>query len=408
MYCELCCCPSSPAMSSFKDAIEKESKINGRMASFGCAKCTKPTARSCLWSVGVLIFFMAQVVMNVLSFERFGSFGGESVRQISLEQPTFLTPDGLTFSVWFIIYLFQGMFSIYQAIPCFQNSHAGVSRARFWVIVLYVVNCVFLVVFSHKLYWLSFLLIIYMVVSLVMIYRMMKINYGAIDLTQDADMLLPSVLLEDKEHTLERLSGSDKFSGMLIHPWPVKLLCFVGFSANLSWLVVASMMNFLIAAGHDGYHKQFTTLIQSPVNSSMIPAVTYVNGSPDFAIMAVCLVATIAFVLAIRNCDVPYAMVTIWALWGINRAQGSKAPEGFPEVAMNKAIVDWTAGMIIVILFAIVIGLVKAVIETVNARKAITSKYSKKGGGIRYTEDGMPYTERGILYSNYSGYGIPS
>merc|ERR1712032_1614460 len=313
-------------------------------------------------------------VMNVLSFERFGSFGGESVRQISLEQPTFLTPDGLTFSVWFIIYLFQGMFSIYQAIPCFQNSHAGVSRARFWVIVLYVVNCVFLVVFSHKLYWLSFLLIIYMVVSLVMIYRMMKINYGAIDLTQDADMLLPSVLLEDKEHTLERLSGSDKFSGMLIHPWPVKLLCFVGFSANLSWLVVASMANLLIAVGPDGWHKDFTMHIESPVNSSGVPAVTYVNGSPDFA----------------------YAMVTIWALSGINRAQGSKAPEGFPEVAMNKAIVDWTAGMICVVLFAIVIGLVKTIIESVNASKAEAKSRA---------DSEIPYTDCGV---SYPGYGIPS
>ena len=186
------------------------------------------------------------------------------------------------------------------------------------------------------------------------------------------------------------------------------MLCFVGFSANLGWLVVASVVNFLVAAGHDGYHKQFTTLIQSPVNSSMIPAVTYVNGSPDFAIMAVCLVATIAFVLAVRNCDVPYAMVTIWALWGINRAQGSKAPAGFPEVAMIKSIVDWTAGMIIVVLFAVVIGLIKAIIETVNAR----TKQSEQGGAIHDTEDGMPCTERGALYSvqysTYSGYGIAS
>jgi len=396
-------------MTSFRDSLEKESNANEKAAK-SFVPCTNPTALSYLWSVAVVLFFIAQVVLNVLASETFGSFGGESNKQISEEQPTFLTPDGLTFSVWFIIYLFQGLFSIFQVIPCFQNSHSGVSRSRAWVVVLYGTNCLWLVVFSYKLYWLAFWLMLVMDVSLIMIYRMMKINYGAIDLTQDADMLLPSAILEDKEHTENRLSRSrNNRSGMLLHPWPVKVLCFVGFSANLSWLVVASMMNLLVAAGHDGYHKQFTTLIQSPVNSSMIPTVTYVNGSPDFAIMAVCLVATIAFVLAVRNCDVPYAMVTIWALWGVNRAQGSKAPAGFPEVAMIKSIVDWTAGMIIVVLFAVVIGLVKAIIETVNARRAINSnKYSKKGAGIRYTEDGMPYTERGILYSNYSGYGIPS
>ena len=335
--------------------------------------------------------------MNILAGESFGSFGGESNKQISEEQPTFLTPDGLTFSVWFIIYLFQGLFSIYQIIPCFQNSHPGVSRSRAWVVVLYGTNCLWLVVFSYKLYWLAFWLMLVMDVSLIMIYRMMKINYGAIDLTQDADMFLPSAILEDKEHTENRLSRSrNNRSGMLLHPWPVKVLCFVGFSANLSWLVVASMVNLLVAAGHDGYHKQFTTFIQSPVNSSMIPTVTYVNGSPDFAIMAVCLAAVIACALAIRNSDIPFAMVTIWALWGVNRAQGSKAPEGFPEVAMNKSIADWTAGMIVVVLIAIVIGLVKTIIESVNASKAEAKSRA---------DSEIPYTDCGV---SYPGYGIPS
>merc|ERR1719201_596293 len=288
------------------------------------------------------------------------------------------------------------MFSIYQVIPCFQNSHSGVSRSRAWVVVLYGTNCLWLVVFSHKRYWLAFWLMLIMDVSLVMIYRMMKINYGAVDLAQSASMLLPSVVIEDKEHTLERLSGSDKFSGMLIHPWPVKLLCFVGFSANLSWLVVASMVNLLVATGPDGWHKDFTMHIETPVNSSGVPAVTYVNGSPDFAIMAVCLAAAIACALAIRNSDIPYAMVTIWALWGVNRAQGSKAPEGFPEVAMNKAIVDWTAGMICVVLFAIVIGLVKTIIESVNASKAEAKSRA---------DSEIPYTDCGV---SYPGYGIPS
>merc|ERR1719183_2806653 len=183
-------------------------KTNGTMVRIGCSKCTKATVRSWLWSSAVVFCFIAQVVMNVLAGESFGSFGGKSNSQIAQEQPSFVTPNGLTFSVWSIIYLFQGLFSIYQVIPCFQNSHTGVSRARFWVVVLYILNCVWLVVFSYKLYWLAFLLMLLMDVSLVMIYRVMKINYGAVDLTQDADMLLPSAILEDRQHTEDRLSRS--------------------------------------------------------------------------------------------------------------------------------------------------------------------------------------------------------
>merc|ERR1712147_259092 len=102
--------------------------------------------------------------------------------------------------------------------------------------------------------------------SLIMIYRAMKINYGAVDHTQGADMLLPSVVLEDDEDTRDRLSGSEKFSGMHLHPWPVKLLCFVGFSTNISWLAVASMVNLLVAAGQSGWRLPYTINIPSALN----------------------------------------------------------------------------------------------------------------------------------------------
>jgi len=367
--------------------MEKDGKTNHMMVRIGCATCTKATVRSWLWSLAVVIGFIAQIIMNVLAGENFGSFGGQSNRQIAEEQPTFITPDGLTFSVWSIIYLFQGLFSIYQVIPCFQNSHAGVSRARFWVVVLYILNCLWLPVFSYKLYWLAFLLMLLMDVSLVMIYRIMKINYGAIDRAQDADMLLPSVVLEDDAGTQDRLNGSENKSGMLLHPWPVKLLCFVGFSTNISWLTVASVVNFLVATGTSGFHQAYTTL--TPLNATvMTPTVTYVNGNPDFAVMAVCLVALIACVLAVRNCDIPYALVAMWALGGVNRAQGSNAPNGFPEAAMSKAIADWAAAMIVVISIAVVIGSVKAIVEIIVYSRKADTKQSVSAGKMHYTDEG--------------------
>merc|ERR1719264_1255254 len=204
---------------------------------------------------------------------------------------------------------------------------------------------------------------------------MMNINYGAVDLTQDTSMLLPSVVLEDDAVTQDRLNGSENKSGMLLHPWPVKLLCFVGFSTNISWLTVASVVNFLVATGTSGFHQAYTTLTPSPLNATVVtPTVTYVNGNPDFAVMAVCLVALIACVLAVRNCDIPYALVAMWALGGVNRAQGSNAPNGFPEAAMSKAIADWAAA-IVVVLIAVVIGSVKAIVEIiVYSRKADTKQ----------------------------------
>merc|ERR1712032_757705 len=135
---------------------------------------------------------------------------------------------------------------------------------------------------------------------------------------------------------------------------------------------VASVVNFLVATGTSGFHQAYTTLTPSPLNATvmMTPTVTYVNGNPDFGVMAVCLVALIACVLAVRNCDIPYALVAMWALGGVNRAQGSNAPNGFPEAAMSKAIADWAAAMIFVVLIAVVIGVVKAIVEINYSRKA--------------------------------------
>merc|ERR1719183_2773523 len=111
-------------------------------------------------------------------------------------------------------------------------------------------------------------------VSLVMIYCTMIINYGVVDRTQSADMMLSSVLLEEQDYTRSRLRDSDKLHSLrdytlyavLMHPWTVKVLCFVGFSANLSWLSLASMVNFLVAAGASGWHQAYTVLGPSGTN----------------------------------------------------------------------------------------------------------------------------------------------
>jgi len=86
--------------------------------------------------------------------------------------------------------------------------------------------------------------------------------------------------------------------------------------------------------------------------------------------MGVCLVAFIATVMAVRNCDVPWALVASWALAGVHRAQSSKPASGYPEEAMSQLISDWAMAMIVVVLIAAAIGLVKAIIESFFACRA--------------------------------------
>ena len=327
-----------------------------------------------------------QAVINILAIESLGSFGGLSNKDLSAKEPTFLTPDAKTFSVWAIVYLFQAAFCIYQIIPCFQNSHAGVSRSRFWVVVLFLCGSLWRPVFAYELHWLALMLILIMDISLIMIYRSMEINYGAVDPTQHADMMLPSVMLEEPEDTRARIGAAIGASKLEEHsvkkliPWPVKVICFTGFSTNISWLAVVSMVNVCTAFGSNGWQQVYTMTVESSVNATNQITITYVNGSEEFAIMAVCLVAVIACVLCIRHCDVPYALIAVWALGGVQRAQTSSPALGFPEAAKSTSIADWATSMMLIVGVFILIGLVKAIMETMMAyrSRASVSKAQKE------------------------------
>lgn len=315
--------------------------------------------------------------------EKYGSFGGKSIAKISYAHPTFLTPDGVTFSMWSSIYLFQGLFTIYQLIPRLQNSHAGISRARVWVIMLYIACCLWVPVFCRQLYWPAFALLLVMNFLLVMIYRAMMINYGAIKRTQIADMMLPSVIVEEFEQARSRLGRTNQLDAVMLHPWLVKVLCFTGFSLHLSCLVYTACVDFLLTTGSMGWHQPYSNL-DSNVNvnttvsvnaagfvnaTSSSPSTSFVSGSENFAIMFVCIIGAIACALAVRHCDVPFAAGTAWALGGVYRAQTFDAPRGYPDAAMSKPIADWTLAVMIAVCVVTVIGLVKAIVESVWARK---------------------------------------
>ena len=318
--------------------------------------------------------------------EIFGSFGGKSIAKISYDHPTFLTPDGPTFSMWSAIYFFQSLFVILQIIPRYQNAHAGIVRARFWVILLYIFCCLWAPVFCHEVFWPAFALLLAMIFSLVMIYRALEINYGAVDRTQSTCMMLHSVILEEPEQTRARVGNNDGSNAVTLHSWFVKVLCFTGFSLHLSCLVFTAFVDFLLTTGTMGWQQPYAALhtpnlnASSSANTTTTTSVHFVSGSENFAIMCVCIIGAIACLMAVRNCDVPFATGTAWALGGVYRGQTFNAPRGYPDVAMSESIANWTLAIIIVVGVASVIGLVKAIAESVFAHFKSTEQQNNDDG----------------------------
>ena len=78
---------------------------------------------------------------------------------ISNANPTYVTPDGSTFSIWGFIYLFETMFVVYQALPS-NHDDEKLQAARPLITLIFLINCLWLVVFAYYLWWVSALVMV--------------------------------------------------------------------------------------------------------------------------------------------------------------------------------------------------------------------------------------------------------
>ena len=67
-----------------------------------------------------MVSFILMIIMNILSNAVCG-VGKDPVcknnGQQSNDNPTYITPDGFTFAIWGLIYIFELCYTVYQALP---------------------------------------------------------------------------------------------------------------------------------------------------------------------------------------------------------------------------------------------------------------------------------------------------
>ena len=80
---------------------------------------TTTTTSSLTARISVVAAFGLMVVSNFLSTAT-KLLNNTDNAQISRENPTYLSPDGATFSIWGLIYLFEAILVVYQAFPSFR------------------------------------------------------------------------------------------------------------------------------------------------------------------------------------------------------------------------------------------------------------------------------------------------
>lgn len=206
----------------------------------------------------VIVTFVGMVSVNVLANAL--PINGLQTGQVSDSLPVYFVPAGYVFSIWGLIYLALGAFTVYQALPS-QRENPASRRIGIWFILSNIVNGAWIFAWHYLQFPLSLALMVILLVLLIVIYLRL-------------DPTRPSA------STLE------------------KWLVYVPFSIYLGWITVAAIANasgVLYNAGWDGFGIAPQT----------------------WAVIMLAVGGALASFITLTRREVAYTLVILWAFAGI-------------------------------------------------------------------------------------------
>jgi hypothetical protein len=242
-----------------------------------------------------IIFTLLTIIVNVLANAL--PLNGLNTGEISDQFEILFVPAGYVFSIWGLIYLGLIAFAIFQALPS-QRDHAVYKQISPYYVLASIANSVWIFLWHYEVFTLTILAMVTLLASLLVIY-----------------------ILLNKE-----TSSSSK---------PHKYFVEIPFSIYLGWISVATIANasqLLYYLGWNGW-----------------------GISASIWTLIMLIVATLlGLAMLVRNQDIAYTLVLIWALIGIARKQFDT-----PLVANTAWITTGILAIAILITFIFELRLVK-------------------------------------------------
>lgn len=183
--------------------------------------------------------------------------------QLSDAYPNYFVPAGFTFSIWGVIYLLMISFCLYQAWQYHKNGTETlkiIEKVGHWFFLSCVANAVWIVFWHYEQVALS------LVTMFVLLYCLIKCYL--------------------------RVSHFRPLQP--VHALSIHLF----FSVYLGWISVATIANV-------------TTMI---INTGW-QAASSIRGT--WTIVMIVVATLLGIIMIFRKQDIPYALVIVWALWGI-------------------------------------------------------------------------------------------
>ncbi|MFX1254824.1 MAG: hypothetical protein ACFFCZ_24645 [Promethearchaeota archaeon] len=209
-----------------------------------------------------LIALILTILINVLANAI--PIGGKNTGELSDALPNLFVPAGLTFSIWFVIYLLLTIFAIYQArdlISPEKQNMPFLYRISYIFLLSSIANIVWIFLWHYQQVLFSLFLMVVLFLSLLAIYLRLDIGRAEV-------------------------------------PRNEKLFVHVPFSVYIGWITVATIANvtaFLVSINWDGFGipEEIWTII----------------------VIAVAVIITLAMLFTRK--DIAYSLVVVWASIGI-------------------------------------------------------------------------------------------
>lgn len=236
---------------------------------------------------GLLLTIFMNYLANALPL------AGKTTGEVSGLYENLFAPAGFTFSIWGVIYLLLIVFVVYQSKGLFQpvNSTRAPSfyhRVGYWFFISCLANSAWIFAWHHEVIWLSMVLMIVILISLLKIYTRLGVGHR---------------IVKHKER-------------YLIH---------LPFSIYLGWISVATIANaavLLVSIRWDGFgiHPEIWTSIM------------------------ILVAAAITTTILITRKDLFFSLVILWAFFGIFVKRLTTDPQQSLAIMLSLA----TGGFIIV------------------------------------------------------------
>jgi hypothetical protein len=218
--------------------------------------------KNLLLIMGNSIAVIATIVVNALAVIL--PLNGKTTRELSDAIPNLFTPEGITFSIWSIIYLFLIIFMLYQILDLVKKEKHDmtyIEKIGGWFIIASLANILWIFLWHYEQVTLSLVAMLILFISLLMIYLSLNIGLSITSLKE-------------------------------------KIAVHTTISIYLGWITVATIAN--------------VTAVLVKLNVGEL-----VLGQATWTIIVIAVATLITLLILVRRKDIAYSLIIIWALIGI-------------------------------------------------------------------------------------------